>query len=537
MEIAIRQIPGVSTLVQDFFEDFEKVRPFYGHHFREWDDFKLQCKLMTSRPLDRSTLTAVLEKQNHAWGCDRATIDNIKKLNSDQSCVVVTGQQVGLFSGPLYTIYKSITAIKLAQQLSDQLATDVIPVFWMASEDHDFEEVNHIHLLDNQNRISEIRYPLNDIGLKIPAAKRFFTNDVDKCILKLDESTHESEFKKTILSDLGDAYQTGLSFSDGFGIWMTRLFKSYGLVFIDASHPDLKSMGRKIFSQEIADDSPSTKAAMQTSEELNRSQYHQQIPLRESIYNLFLMDEERHAIKYQNGDLHINGIVLSKSELLKQVEKEPHLFSPNALLRPLYQDSILPTVAYIGGPGEIAYFAQMKSMYESFDLPVPVIYPRKFGTLLDKKVTQILSRFQLKMVDLWHRSDQVIYDITKQQIPKNLDGSLKDVSSQLIENFQKLKIDLENFEPTLGNSADTALGKINHQIQFLEKKIHQASKKRNEIITRQLHKAKDSVYPNHHLQERLFNITPYLIKYGYGFIETLFEKIDINNYHHQVIEI
>ncbi len=194
MTIPIKNIPGISHLIQDFFDDFERVRPFFGGHFREGDAFRHQTELISSRQLDRKTLAAVLEKQNRAWGCGQSTLENIEKLVADQASVVVTGQQVGLFSGPLYTIYKSITAIKLAKHLNDSFDGCVVPVFWLASDDHDFEEINHINLLDKSNQLVKLQYTADAPRAKVPASNIMFTSDIEECIQLLEAATHDSEF-------------------------------------------------------------------------------------------------------------------------------------------------------------------------------------------------------------------------------------------------------------------------------------------------------------------------------------------------------
>jgi uncharacterized protein YllA (UPF0747 family) len=215
----------------------------------------------------------------------------------------------------------------------------------------------------------------------------------------------------------------------------------------------------------------------------------------------------------------------------------PSQFSPNVLLRPIYQDSLLPTVAYVGGQAEIAYFAQLKGVYEAFGLPMPVIYPRKNVTVLEMNVAQILKKYGLEIPDLWTQPDGLIANIAEKQVPATLENALRRAQAGLEESLELLKAEVIAFEPTLEGSFDLARGKMDGQWKFLEKKIRQAAARRNETAGRQLRKAAGNIYPNQRLQERVFNIVPYLIKYGYAFLEKLDQAVDIGEHDHQVLVI
>ncbi len=250
--------------------------------------------------------------------------------------------------------------------------------------------------------------------------------EIGECLEQLRDLTLDTEFKADILGPLSEAYEPGRSYVEAFGRWMTRLFGSRGLILIDAGHPRLKEMGRDVFYREIAEGSPSTRQAVAASARLRLAGYEAQIPLHEGILNLFYMERERHAIQWKEGAFDIKGLpsLNSKEALLKLAKEKPFLFSPNVLLRPLYQDAILPTVAYVAGPSEIAYFGQMKGVYETFGLPMPVIYPRKSVTIVEKKIDHVLKKYHLKIPDLWRNAAGTIGDITKEDIPDSVGKAL-----------------------------------------------------------------------------------------------------------------
>ena len=537
MAIPTKLLPNLSLLVSDYIYDFGKIQEFYNGDFRDPAAFERQSRSVQSRPIPREDLAAILTEQNTNYGCGPETLGQIEKIVREQAGAVVTGQQVGLFSGPLYTIYKALTAVKLAEDLSRRGRGSFVPVFWLASDDHDLAEIDHITLLDKDNRLDEVRCRMPSVEGKIPASNLVLPQDILDCLRKLEDLTLDTEFKADVIGSLAEAYEPGCTYVEAFARWMTRLFKTSGLIFIDASDPRLKEMARDVFYREIGEDSPSTRRAIEASEMLRQAGYGAQIPLHEGILNIFYVDRERRTIQWKDGALSIKGAETSirREELLARAKAKPSLFSPNVLLRPIYQDALLPTVAYVGGQAEVAYFAQMKGVYEAFGLSMPVIYPRKNVTIVEKTVYQILKKYGLEIPDLWTQPDGLIAEIAKKQVPDTLEAALHRAYGGLEENFESLKAEVITFEPTLKGSLDLARSKVDQQWKFVEKKIRQAAAKRNETAGRQLRKAVDNLYPNQHLQERVFNIVPYLIKYGYAFLEKLDQTVDIGEHDHQVM--
>jgi bacillithiol biosynthesis cysteine-adding enzyme BshC len=249
------------------------------------------------------------------------------------------------------------------------------------------------------------------------------------------------------------------------------------------------------------------------------------------------MHRERRTIKWKGEAWSIRGAEPSirKEELLLRAQEKPSLFSPNVLLRPVYQDALLPTVAYVGGQAEISYFAQMKGVYEAFGLPMPVIYPRKNVTILERKVAQLLERFGLEIPDFWTPPDRLISEASKRHVPDTLEAAMRRAQDDLEKNFESLKGEVTVLEPTLEAWLERARGRMDQQWKYVEKKIRQAAAERNATAVRQLRKAADNLYPAQRLQERVFNIVPYLIKYGFAFLEKLDRDIDIGEHDHQVL--
>ncbi len=527
--------PHLPRLTHDYLYDHGRVRDFYNGDFREPAAFARQAERVRSRPIAREALAEVLTEQNAGCGCGPETLDAIGRLVRDKACAVVTGQQTGLFSGPLYTIYKALTAIKLADVLNRRGPGNFVPVFWLASDDHDLAEIDHITLMDKDNRLREVRCQAPSREAKVPVSNVPLPQEISDCLQQLRDLTLDTEFKADILGALGDAYQPGRSYVEAFGRWMTRLFRSRGLILIDAVDPRLKEMGREVFYREIADDSPSTRQAVAASERLRHAGYEAQIPLHEGILNQFYVERERHAIQWKDGVFDVKGLPSpkGKEEILRVAREKPFLFSPNVLLRPLYQDAVLPTVAYIGGPSEIAYFGQMKGVYETFGLPMPVIYPRKSVTIVERKIDHILKKYHLSVPDLWGNAAEAVGAITREEIPDAVGKAMLLVRDHLERDYAALKAEILAFDPGLTESIDLARGKVNQQLDFLQKKVEQAARRRKDIAVQQLRKAVDNLFPNQRPQERVFNIVPYLIKYGAAFMDQLDQAIGIEGTDHQ----
>ncbi|MCP4899452.1 MAG: bacillithiol biosynthesis cysteine-adding enzyme BshC [bacterium] len=539
MQISLDKLPSLSSLVHDYCFDYDKVQEFFNGDFRDPATYVSQLERVQAREIPRERLAAILSDQNQSYGCGPLTLQNIESLVQERACAVVTGQQVGLFSGPLYTIYKALTAIKLAESLSKRHGIRVVPIFWMAGEDHDFAEVNHIDLLDQANQVQRISYEHDSSSGRVPVGGLRFSSEIETCIEQLDAMTPPSEFKAEILSLMSGAYRPGRSFTEAFSQWLTCLCSTYGLVLIDPDHPDLKAMGHDVFLTEISQGSPSSRCVMQTSSRLVEGGYKPQVPQQEERLNLFLAEHERLAIHLQDEVFAIKGTQrrLTKDEMVDLLHKSPHAFSPNVLLRPLWQDSILPTIAYVGGPGEIAYFAQLKGVYDHFEIPMPVIYPRKGFTFLEKSVDRSLEQFSLSVQDVWSGLSAVRDAMAAAEIPETLSRALESLDSHVDSSIANIGLEAASLDGSLAQSVDATHRKIKHQLSLLEERILKAAKRRQEVVGRKLQTLENKLYPKRHLQERVLSATPFLMKYGLTWLEDLYQAMDVTHFDHQFFRI
>lgn len=523
MLIPVDEVPRLPRLARVYWRDPGEVAEFYESDFRDLESFRSLSLKVRSRPLPREDVAAVLRDQNESYGCGRETAEAIEKLAGDRACAVVTGQQVGLFSGPLYTIYKALTAIKLAGSLERDHLGSFVPVFWLASDDHDLSETDRITFLDKDHRPDELRCPIASPRSKAPVSSLTLPPGISDTIERLGSSTPDSEFKREVLARLGECYRPGRPLAEAFARWMTLLFRGRGLILCDGSDPRLKSLGSGVFRREIEGASPSTAAAMAASRRLRDAGFAPQVRLREGILNLYYVDGARRSIRQSDGAFAIEGLPpsLPAATLLERLRQKPQAFSPNVLLRPVYQDAVLPTVAYVGGPAEIAYFAQMKGIYEAFDLPMPIVYPRISATIVERSVGHILTKYGLSVPDLWRGPDGLADADSKNALPESLAGALRVLRDHNERDFERVEREAGDLDADLRPTLALVRRKIARQLEFLEKKAGQAAARRNETAARQLRKAAACLYPNGQLQERALNIVPFLIKYGFGFMDTL----------------
>ena len=539
MQISIADLPSLSPLVRDYYFAYDEVREFFNGDFRDPSAFDEQIGRLKSREYARESLAEILREQNRSYGCASRTLENIEALVKDEACAVVTGQQVGLFGGPLYTIYKAVTAIKLADSLSRQAGARVVPIFWLASDDHDFAEVNHVDLLDREGQPQRISYDGRPPQERVPVGRVEFSAEIEACVGALDEMTPPSEFKPEILSQLKDAYQPGRTFTEAFAIWSTHLFRDHGLVLIDPSHPDVIAMAVEPLLTEINGGSPSSRCAMRASKRLIEEGYSPQVRQQEGRLNLFLSERERHPIHVSGDGFSVKDPDrgFTRAELAEVARNTPRAFSPNVMMRPLVQDTILPTVAYVGGPGEIAYFAQLREAYEEFGIPMPIVYPRKGFTFVERHIGSALESLSLSIPDVWGGLSETRNALAAEEVPEPLRRALEVAAANLDRDLESIRTEAAAMDGSLGQTADGVRRKMQHQMNLLEKKVIQAAKKNQKIQGRKLTKIENGLHPNRNLQERVLNVTPYLMKYGFSWLEALSKSVDLTHFDHQVFGV
>ncbi|HVP35543.1 MAG TPA: bacillithiol biosynthesis cysteine-adding enzyme BshC [Terriglobales bacterium] len=540
MPVDFRKIPGTTKLFSDFLSDFGKVERFYAGDFRKDKNYLRVFKSIKERKYQREKLCSILKAQNQRFGTPEEVFKKIELLREPDALVIFTGQQVCLFGGPLFIIYKAISTLKLAEELSFRFSRPFVPVFWLDSEDHDFEEVRSTSIIDKENKLQEIRYSPSKIPSGEPMYRIALEGQIDACIDLLKSSLHPTEFEDEVVRTLNNCYSAGESISNSFAIWVVRLLGKYGLVIADPGDKELKKLASDFFLKEIQNPGKSMKLVIETGKALESSGYHQQVIKSEDAINLFLeMDDKRRSLRWDGDSIEIDEVdrKTSLDELHRIVEQEPERISPNVLLLPLMRSSLFPTAVYIGGPGEISYYAQLKSVFEFFDIPMPVVYPRTSVTLVEDKIKQVLEKYSLEFTDLFQDPEIVINSILKNKFPDSLEIALEKKKNQISKILDELEQELVSSEPALKQNLETSRGKIDYELKRLGEKLFQTYRQKDQNLKDQVYKTKNNLFPGNKLQERVLNLTPYLIKYGFEFVDFLYDKVEIEKVDHQLLGI
>lgn len=542
MRIPFSRLPNPNRLFVDYSENFDQLTDFYATDYRSRAALLAQIDLAAQRDCPRIQLAEVLHQQNHRWGGGEATARNIAALAQNGSVAIVTGQQVGVFGGPLFTLFKALTCLKLAESLRARSGREVVPIFWLAADDDDVAEVNQLTVMNRENELISLSC-LADTATRRPVSHVQLPENIANCHAALAAAIPDTEFKSELLQALQAAYQPGMTLPDAFARWLLNLLGHFGLVVLNPAAPAVKKLAVPLFAREISDSSPSTAAALQAIEKISTVGYTAQVPLRAGRLNLFYVQAQRHTLEQREGIFSSTDETLrfSREALLNELNEHPECFAPNVMLRPLMQDFLLPTVAYIAGPAEVAYFAQLRGVYEAFALPMPAIFPRQSFTLLEKKISHVLEKHKLQIADFWSAqggaAEELVGQILKREAAEGLFAPVAAARDELGQRLVELKKQATALDATLGGFIEKEQGKIFHQLEGIEKKLLQAAKRQNETLTQQIAKAAHALYPHRHLQERELSFVPYLCKYGRGLIQKIYEQIDLANFQHQVFEL
>jgi bacillithiol biosynthesis cysteine-adding enzyme BshC len=480
-----------------------------------------------------------LERINRRAGSSDLTFKHIEMLRHAGSVAIVTGQQAGIFTGPLYTVHKALTVIKLAACLREQ-GVEAVPVFWIASEDHDYEEVNHCRVIDREGHLMGARYEPEPRKQDVPVGHVVLDEKINLAIDEFIAQLPPSEFMPDIERDLRESYSDGAGFAEAFARLMARLFRDYGVVLLDPLDEELKQVAAPLYSEAIAKSSEIARALVERSAELVEAGYHAQVHVSEDMVPLFIMDDGRRvAITQIDGRFHVKGSErsFSKEELVELARRCPNCFSPNVTLRPVVQDYLLPTAAYIGGPAEIAYFAQIRAVYETLGRQEPCVLPRASLTIIEGRHQKTLKKYGLRLQDFFEGLHAAITKVVEQSLDRETSAILGETERVFAEQLDKLEVSLRRSDATLKDSIERARAKIIYQIEHLRTRFIHASARREETAYRQVERAYTTLFPDKNLQERELNIYYFLSRYGPRLIDELYDAADIGYSNHRLVYI
>ena len=470
----------------------------------------------------RAALVAALRARNGESA-------SLELLARPETVAVVTGQQVGLFSGPSYTIYKALTAARLAAQLNSQ-GISAVPVFWLATEDHDFAEVNHTYVFGADHRPIALRVE-GGADAERPVGAIVIAQPPLEGLRAALASFPDGE---EVIEAVRQSYRPGVTFGEAFQSLLQKLLAKYGLLFVDPMDESVRQMAAPLLREALRDGDGLQKKLLYRNRELEAQGYHAQVHVEQKTSLAFLLEEGRRVtLRRQNGDYAAKERRFPAAELMDRAQ---HL-SPNALLRPVVQDYVLPTVAYVGGPAELAYMAQSQVLYEELLGRMPVMIARSAFTLLDTRTTKLMDRYGLMLPQLFHGEDAVRQVIAQKLVPGAIAREFEETQKSTAESLQKLRNDLVAFDATLAAALDNSRSKILYQLSKIERKTARETLRRNERAGEEARYMSGLIFPEKHLQERLYSILPFLAKHGMSLVDTLYEHVNLDCPDHKVLVV
>lgn len=519
--VDIRELPWVRRIAADYANDFDRLAAFYaGNPARAeaWDDVIARTRAV---PRDQATLAAALAAQQERRGAPAAARSAAALLAEPGTVAVVTGQQAGLFGGPLYTLLKAVTTLALAKKVEREHRVPAVAVFWIDAEDHDWDEVASCAVLDANDRVATVTAAKPEGAGEGAVAALRLTASIGTTIDELAAQLPATPFTDELIAGLREAYRPGRGMAEAFGAWLEAVLGPLGLVVYDCSDPATKPLALPVFLRELREPGTAAAAAMASGEALSALGYHAQVAASPDATSLFYLAPRRHLIKRAGDGFSIEGRTISASQLIAEAQAHPERFSPNVLLRPIVQDTLFPTVCYVGGPSELAYLGQLKAIYDAAPLPMPLVFPRPTATILDSASSRFLTRYQIPLAALQPRDEATLNQLLQSQLPKSVEASLVDATHAVQASMARVVECVPEIDPTLSGAARSTLTRMEHDLQTLHSKIIQAAKRRDDTLRRQFTRARDLAFPDGEQQERCLAFVHFVNQFGPAFIDAL----------------
>ena len=535
--IDIRRFPWIRRLAADYAAEYAKLSDFFAGNPADPDAWRAAIERTQQHVRRGDAIAAIVEAQQQKRGAPSEALSASARLRDPRTVAVVTGQQAGLFGGPLFTLLKAITAIQLAERVTVEHGVPAVAVFWIDAEDHDWDEVKSCGVVDLDDTLTRVELSNPPGAGSEPVARVRLDDGASRALDTLAKTLQHTEFTPDLLERLRRAYQPGTGMADAFGQWLESVLGRLGLVVFDAADPAAKPLAAPVFARALEQPAETSRLANEAGAALAARGYHAQATAQEGTTALFHLDEVREAIRYDDGVFRIGGRTDTKEVLLRCVQARPDEFSPNVLLRPVVQDTLFPTVCYVTGPNELAYLAQLAGVYKAFGVPMPLIQPRATATIVDSNAMKFLTRYELPLESLRHQDEAALNQLLEAQLPRSVEAALEDAARVTSERMDTLAGAVADVDATLEGAARSTAARIQDDIKKLHAKIIQAAKRKDETLRRQFKHARAQAFPGGHPQEREIGFVYFLNKYGPGLVDRLREELPPATGTHWVITI
>ena len=518
--------PSGSRLVTDYLAGHPAALAFFRGDPALAVSYDAAAEAVAGR-FDRAARARAVEAVHAPTPAVRA---RLSRLVEEGGFFVTTGQQPGLFTGPLYSVYKALTAVRLADTLERRLGKPVVPLFWVASEDHDWKEVDHTHTVSVANQLRRLELagtaehgsrPIHRVamgGAIVPVLEEFLSLFPD------------NDFKAGCARQLRSAYTPEKSMGEAFAEVLAEWLGPLGMAFVHASSLPLKHASRSVLASALEGAVEQESLLGRAVERLRSAGYPVQVPILADGVNLFLEGGAGRERIYRSGRgfrLRYSNEQLTRRQILDRADADARVLSPNVLLRPIVESTAFPVVSYVAGPGEIAYFAQLAELFEACGARMPVVHPRFAVTIIEPKIRKVLDKLGLSLQDFARPYGELAGEVVREDVPETVRQALEDLRGGIGSGVDRLSRAVATLDPTLTGPAKHVRTVAFDALEQMRKKVIHSLKKEKLTTLQQLEKAQLHLYPRGGPQERLFNAYYYLVRYGSGFLDTLHDRFSV----------
>ncbi|MCU1299223.1 MAG: hypothetical protein JWO91_3501 [Acidobacteriaceae bacterium] len=531
------QIPHTERLFTDFLSYTPKVQPFYPRspRFNEW--FREEAESLKYDPERRARVASVLERQNRAWNASPKTLQNIERLRHG-AAAVVSGQQVGLFGGSSFSLFKALTAAKLAAQATEA-GVDSVPVFWLATDDHDLAEINHVTIPAADGSLHRLAVPTQGAP-EAPVGTIGLGPEIESVVEEAGKLLGETAISPLV----ANAYRPGETFGTAYARLFAALFAEWGVILLDASDPEIHQLSQPLFRVAVENAAELGEALLARGKEIEAAGYHQQVKVTSSSTLLFAIQNgsrvpvhRRPNVGAADEEFVIGEEKVSRAELLRRVDSSPSEFSANVLLRPVVQDYLLPTITYAGGAAEIAYFAQAGVVYEALLNRVTPIVMRFSATLVENKPQSLLEKYDLDLTDVFQGPEALRAKLASRTLSAEVQDSFEKAGLSLKKSLSSIRASLEQLDKTLVEAASNAESKMQYQLDQLRSRAARAELRHSEVLGRHAELLSNLLYPDKGLQEREIAGVYFVARHGGELLRNLYQMVNADCLDHQVISL
>ncbi len=536
MELEQISLPVKNTLLADYWAQHSPIHSFFTYRY-EQASFEQRIQKLRHATYQNEQLSQVIRAYMESYGLSPKSEQHLQELENG-AVAVVGGQQAGVLTGPLYSVHKAISVLKLAQEQRELLKTPVVPIFWIAGEDHDLEEINHTYtIVDGQ--VKKRGYGKRSAKKTMASATEIDQAEMAKFIQAVFKDFGETAYTQQLLKKVSAAAENSQTFTEFFTYLMHDLFNEYGLLMIDAAYAPFRQLESAYFEHLIRHSEEIAHVVVKQEEALSAAGYGKPLEASADNANLFYVEDgerfllQRHEQNFSN----VQGRVkLNQEELLALAKQSPEKISNNVVTRPLMQEMTIPVLAFVGGPGELAYWATLKGAFEVLDLEMPIFAPRLHITLMPRQIERYLNKYELTV-------EQAVQGQAQEKLEQFI-ASVQEVSAleqieqmqqALLEQYDVLAQHLEENDLHLEQTIEKNKAYHAQQLAYLTNKVKEQTLQKHDVAIRRFNMVQAHINPNAGLQERVYSPYLYMNEYGEHFISDLMRlKLEINNRHNVV---